>query len=524
MRHMPRGASTPTAYLGDVERVGREDPRRARQLARAVEQSARAAGDRVGLVRAMALSGKMAISIGDLDEACVIAGRIEAASVDMDHPCAEVAVLTFQSQLAFFLGAHRDALVSATRAIAIADSTNDTGLRAAARRGTCTVLGTLEAPVLRAVLLERDALCNEDDLWDRGVIHNDLAAVAISDGDLVLARSELVYATELAACIDEPAMSLRTILDATWAELHLALGAPDDALPYLHSAQHRLSTSDCPHPYLCGMATLLAIQVHTARGDLEQAERDGRDGLSRMQQYLPRFRAVILGTLADVLRGRGRVDEAYEALRASMDLEREMTRQFIELQHELTHAVSETAAVRTEAESLREIAGRDWLTGLLNRRHLDEASFLGCGTVGVAAIDLDGFKSINDTFGHAAGDRVLARVAAVLQANAREGDPVVRLGGDEFVVVMPGVDTLVADLCAHRLLRALTAEDWNAVVAGASVGASIGHAVGSDTDAVATILAVADRRLYRAKETGRGRVVGNDFGERPSSEKVPPGA
>ena len=89
----------------------------------------------------------------------------------------------------------------------------------------------------------------------------------------------------------------------------------------------------------------------------------------------------------------------------------------------------------------------------------------------------------------------------------------VRLGGDEFVVVMPGVDAIVADICARRLLRALTAEDWDAVVPGARVGASIGHAVGADTDAVASILAVADRRLYRAKAGGRGRVVGNDLSE-----------
>ena len=195
MRHMPRGASTPTAYLGDVERVGREDPRRARQLARAVEQGARGAGDRVGLLRAMALGGKMAIAMGDLDDACATAGRIEGASVGLDHPCAEVAVLTFQSQLAFFLGAHRDALVSATRAIAIADSTNDRVLRAAARRGTCAVIGTLEAPMLRTVLRERHELCDETDLWDRGVIHNDFAVIAIQDGDIASARDELVMAS-----------------------------------------------------------------------------------------------------------------------------------------------------------------------------------------------------------------------------------------------------------------------------------------------------------------------------------------
>lgn len=510
---MPRGASTPTAYLGDVERVGREDPRRARQLARAVEQGARGAGDRVGLLRAMALGGKMAIAMGDLDDACATAGRIEGASVGLDHPCAEVAVLTFQSQLAFFLGAHRDALVSATRAIAIADSTNDRVLRAAARRGTCAVIGTLEAPMLRTVLRERHELCDETDLWDRGVIHNDFAVIAIQDGDIASARDELVMASEAAAQLDESAVSLRTVVDGTWAELHLALGAPDEALPYLHSAQRRLQTADSQHPYLCGITTSLAIQVHTARGDLQQAERDGRAGLQRMQRYLPWLQAAILGMLAEVLRQQGRVDEAYEALRASMELDRETKRQFVELQHDLTHVVSENVAARTEAETLREIAGRDWLTGLLNRRHLDGLSFVGCGTVGVAAIDLDGFKSINDTFGHAAGDRVLAKVAGVLQANAREGDPVVRLGGDEFVVVMPGVDAIVADICARRLLRALTAEDWDAVVPGARVGASIGHAVGADTDAVASILAVADRRLYRAKAGGRGRVVGNDLSE-----------
>jgi len=523
-RPMPRGASTPTAYLGDVERVGREDPKRARQLARAVEQGARGAGDRVGLVRAMALSGKMAIAIGDLDDACATATRIESASVGLNHPCAEVATLTFQSQLAFYLGAHRDALTSATRAIAIADGTDDRVLRAAARRGTCVVLGTLHTPNMRSVLQERRELCDENDLWDLGVIHNDLATVAIIDGDLARGHDELVRATEITRRLDEPAVSLRTVIDATWVELHLAREAPDEALSHLDAAQQRMVNTDSPHPFLIGTTTLLAIHVHRARGDLARAEREARDGLARMQQYLPMVRGAILGTLADVLRDQGRIDEAYEALRASMELDRETARQFVELQHDLTNAVSEHVAARTEVASLREIADRDWLTGLRNRRYLDGLSFVGCGTVGVAAIDLDGFKAINDTFGHAAGDRVLARVASVLQANARDGDPVVRLGGDEFVVVMPGVDHVVADLCARRLFDALMAEDWDAVVPGVRFGVSIGHAVGLDTDPVETVLVVADRRLYRAKETGRGRVVGSDFGEGPSSEKVPSGA
>ncbi len=509
---MPRGASTTTTYLGDVERVGREHPRRAREIARAVEQGARSAGDRVGMVRALALAGKMAIALGDLDDACSTAARMEPIAIDIDHPCATVAALTFQAQLAFFMGAYRDALTNATRAIAIADGTGERELRAAVRRGTCLVLGNLNAPMLGAVIHERRDLCDERDAWDRGIIHNDFAQFAIDAGDLARATDELVRAARVARSVEEDSsVALKTALDGTWAQLRMAEGKPDEALVHIRSAKRRLAATELPHPYLIGMTTLVGMQIHVEHGSFEQAEAEARYGLLRMQEYLPMVRSAILSELAEILRELNRVDEAYQALHESMELDRAASRQFVALQHDLNQAVSEHAAARNEVETLREIAGRDWLTGLLNRRFLATLSFVGVGTVGVAAIDLDDFKSINDTFGHAAGDRVLARVASLLEASAREGDPVVRLGGDEFVVVMPGVDDLVADSCARRLRDTLVREDWDALIPGMRFGASIGYAVGLDTDDVETILAVADRRLYRAKSAGRGRVIGNDI-------------
>src|SRR5204862_7454746 len=94
---------------------------------------------------------------------------------------------------------------------------------------------------------------------------------------------------------------------------------------------------------------------------------------------------------------------------------------------------------------LREQADRDWLTGLHNRRYLarvvDAAATAGKGApVGVAVLDLDHFKQINDRFGHEVGDQVLVRVAALLRGVLRVTDEVARTGGEEFVILMPDTD------------------------------------------------------------------------------------
>jgi diguanylate cyclase (GGDEF)-like protein len=153
---------------------------------------------------------------------------------------------------------------------------------------------------------------------------------------------------------------------------------------------------------------------------------------------------------------------------------------------------------------LRRLALHDPLTGLGNRNLLDEHTRTAL-VPGVAAsvlvLDLDGFKTVNDTLGHAAGDELLRVVGARLRAHARDGDLVARLGGDEFVVLLPGATAAVAAEIAARLRFALMAPiriDGELVHIDASIGTTT--ATEGTLDA---LLRVADADMYREKATRR---------------------
>jgi diguanylate cyclase (GGDEF)-like protein len=164
---------------------------------------------------------------------------------------------------------------------------------------------------------------------------------------------------------------------------------------------------------------------------------------------------------------------------------------------------------------LAERAVRDVLTGLFNRRHLMEtldaqlkyAARHG-ESVAVVLLDVDFFKSVNDRFGHGIGDEVLAGVAAVLQAGAREGDTVARYGGEEFVVVMPGVDAESAVRRADELRRRCAELTVHSEMGEVNTTLSAGVATyPSSGETGAELLQAADLALYRAKDAGRDRVL-----------------
>ena len=171
------------------------------------------------------------------------------------------------------------------------------------------------------------------------------------------------------------------------------------------------------------------------------------------------------------------------------------------------------AAQQTVEDRVRYLAAHDVLSGALNRASFHEvlrqaASGHDAGGPGFAVLclDLDRFKDVNDTLGHAAGDAVLREVARRLRGVLRQGDELARLGGDEFAVLQVGVSAAhdVASL-ARRVVEAL-AEAYDVgsgehVSCGASVGAAIHGMDATDTD---ELLHKADLALYRAKRAGRG--------------------
>jgi diguanylate cyclase (GGDEF)-like protein/PAS domain S-box-containing protein len=157
-------------------------------------------------------------------------------------------------------------------------------------------------------------------------------------------------------------------------------------------------------------------------------------------------------------------------------------------------------------------ATHDKLTGLANRTLVMErlAAALtvpsqGSGRVAVLFCDVDRFKDVNDSLGHAAGDRLLAGIAQVLQLTARTQDTVGRLGGDEFVVIARKISNpKEAAALADRLLReAGRPVDLDGCLVSPSL--SIGVALSTPGDDADTLLAAADQALYRAKASGRGR-------------------
>jgi diguanylate cyclase (GGDEF)-like protein len=174
-------------------------------------------------------------------------------------------------------------------------------------------------------------------------------------------------------------------------------------------------------------------------------------------------------------------------------------------------------------EALRHQALHDALTGLPNR-----AQFASClatltgaatatGPLAVLLLDLDGFKEVNDTLGHQAGDGLLQQVGRRLVDATRAVDLVARLGGDEFGVLAPNAGKPGASAVARRILRALARPfevDGRAVRVGVSLGVALGPAHGEDP---VTLMKRADAAMYAAKRGGGGyRVHAPDGEARPN--------
>ncbi len=172
------------------------------------------------------------------------------------------------------------------------------------------------------------------------------------------------------------------------------------------------------------------------------------------------------------------------------------------------------AALTLEAQVLVEVSQQDPLTGLLNRRGLDErigtlvaGSEVNSLPLTIALIDVDLFKRINDTFSHAVGDTVLRRVAAIIREHSRQNDLPVRYGGDEFLLVLANATTETGMRVLQRLKEAIDTFPWEAEATGLKVTLSIGIATRGIGATIATTIAAADRALYDAKAAGRDRIA-----------------
>jgi diguanylate cyclase (GGDEF)-like protein/PAS domain S-box-containing protein len=185
-------------------------------------------------------------------------------------------------------------------------------------------------------------------------------------------------------------------------------------------------------------------------------------------------------------------------------------------------AVKEDITARKESEQkihllnadLEKLAMTDYLTNLYNRRYFmqrSEEEFKrakrGQHPLSALMLDIDKFKSVNDTYGHEAGDLVLKQVAATLRYNLREVDLLGRLGGEEFAVLLPGTSLREANISAERVRQAIQNEPFQVPGAALNISISIGAAVFTpEMTCIDDILRNADAALYQAKHNGSNRV------------------
>jgi diguanylate cyclase (GGDEF)-like protein len=185
---------------------------------------------------------------------------------------------------------------------------------------------------------------------------------------------------------------------------------------------------------------------------------------------------------------------------------RQLAPAMIERLQDLARGVSAALSLQHAIHEVSRAARTDPLTGMANRKGMEEmlaeADLQG---LGVLMIDLDGFKPINDTYGHAGGDKALIEVARRLRVTVRTGDSVVRLGGDEFMVILRGVERPDAGIGLASRIHAALADTFLLNGSPVPLRGSIGFAAAPwHASDVHTLMERADAALYAAKRAGRG--------------------
>ena len=200
----------------------------------------------------------------------------------------------------------------------------------------------------------------------------------------------------------------------------------------------------------------------------------------------------------------------------------------IALLHELTQLYTRAAEANILLTSL---ARQDGLTGLFNRRHFDEIITMECRRsrrevrpISLLMIDVDYFKTYNDTYGHLEGDVCLRRIALLLRTvSQRPGDISARYGGEEFVLLLPGTDAAGALAVAEQVqsaLRLLAVSHVGSPIGTVTLSIGLGCTIATSSGDAEGLMSEADRGLYRAKDRGRNQICQVDDVAPPDGESV----
>lgn len=339
-------------------------------------------------------------------------------------------------------------------------------------------------------------------------------------GDLDEAQTTTDRLVELSRLHDEP---LRPHLLDTIARIHMAAGRYAEAIVTARKAiddyRGRGTREAISLPEF--LLTLVAAQrqlgvLDAAQTDLDECRAIGAAAglasvLARVDEEQSELHAA-----------RGDFEKAFHGLKAFHTKSKELLSEQRAIQSRMRQEMLETNEVRAEATRLRGEAHRDPLTGLYNRRYVDETlSKLLTGrapdtVLAAAMVDLDHFKRVNDMFSHSAGDEVLVAIARLLTDVASEGLEseagcfAARLGGEEFLVVLTGLTREHAADRIERLRTSVANSDWTNVIGDLRMTLSAGIAWANGEDSQYSLLHRADNLLFDAKNAGRNRLCFED--------------
>jgi diguanylate cyclase (GGDEF)-like protein len=314
-------------------------------------------------------------------------------------------------------------------------------------------------------------------------------------------------------------------VEGNLGEALLHLGQLDAAEALLHSALARAEAHD-------HAAQIWRIRCSLAEGLIERGRhaqaREGllelwaRDAATVPQATLIRLHQALyrahrsLGQVAEALDHHERA-EILQRQRAARQLRAQSRLLVTRVEAEQNRLQAERARLevlteRARAAELALHASQDALTGLGNRRYLDQhlPALLQQAQerqqdLALAIVDLDHFKQVNDQHGHRVGDQVLVQLAQMLRESTRSGDLIARIGGEEFLLALPQTDLARATEVCERLRDSVQAHAWQTLAGGLTVTISIGLSQAPPYDA-SDLFDHADRALYRAKQAGRNRV------------------
>ena len=295
---------------------------------------------------------------------------------------------------------------------------------------------------------------------------------------------------------------LETVLRNTLDHVVFSASSGDEALALAVECQPQIVITDWLMPDLSGLELTHALRA-TEWGQkiylIMLTSLDSEEEVSEAFEVgIDDF--LIKPVNARILRARLRAARHYVQLLEAWERDRAQLKQF-------------TAELAISNRRLEHVAMTDLLTSLPNRRagmgaleRAWAASSRFEQALSVLVLDIDHFKRVNDTYGHAVGDKVLIEVAQQIQRVARKDDSVCRMGGEEFLMICPNTDIKAALLAADRLRRTIEALQIN--VEGTAIRSTVSIGVARREPSMAdsgALVNAADRALYRAKEAGRNR-------------------